>query len=647
MSDLFNTNPSNISDNDWRKFLAENTDTAKLVAPDQRVSRTADFAKQLEKAQLAEQNAIIDGYNARIKETEVRERDAKAAERAAAKDTKELSKLGLPDISEQKPIPSNWFEAKKATNYDNMPYEQQSKIHNDWLDQAHVRVVTSDRSKAATARADLEARIPAPVKPQAAWNDTDIFDKMRSGGNALVEGVAKVGASFMPAGNMQDSLYAAAAEADQAQKDIRKDYSAETLDAEKATAFRKDQLITKYGSEDAIPAWEGFKQGVSSMTQGGVLQTVGNVTQSLASSAPSVIGNLARVGGAALTATGAGAVLGVPLMIGGTALATLGGAAATAGDVGGDTYDEALKYAQAKGMTPDEAKEYARAAGREGGAAGAAIGAVEGLIGAKFGAGSAAKAGFKAGAKKLAIETGTEALAEGVGRTAVNATAINRGEDRSYMRGVAEASAQGAIAGAGMFTGAQALASVTGTEAPSAPVQLQNTPAAIQAGMSAASAATNTAATVAQAAVIQAQAAVQVAQATGDDTQVATATAALQAATAQAQAVGAEPTAANPRAALQAAAAAQDGLDAAIAKGDPVEIEQATQAFNAAVSATQTVAPATSTTATAATDTAERERLNGVQIRDMLDKVEAIPQLLENAKLGLDGSKQALSAVAP
>jgi hypothetical protein len=464
----------------------------------------------------------------------------------------------------------------------------------------------------------------------------------------MIEGGAKVAASYMPAGDIKDSLYSTAAEADVKQKELRKELNPETLDAEKATAFRKQELITKYGGEDNIPAWEGFKQGVSSMTQGGVLQTVGNVSQSLASSLPSVAGNAMRIGGAALTATGAGAVAGVPLMAAGTAIASLGGAAATAGDVGGQAYDDAMALAKSRGLNDADARDVAERAGRNAGAAGGVLGFVEGLIGAKLGAGSAVKTGLKAGAKKLGIETVSEGVAEGAGQVAVNATLNAEGANRSLMRGVAESTAQGAIGGLGMGVGGQALASATGAEAqPTAPTTapLPTTQTGALAGTNAASAAINNVAAAAQQAVASAQQAVSTATATGDDAQIAAATVQLQAAQAQAQAVTpAEPTAGNDSfiERLKAASDAQDALDAAIAKGDPVEIEAATAAFNTAVTATNNIAAQAINTPAAATNAApvadpviaERERMNGVQIRDMLDKVEAIPQARYNAGLG-------------
>jgi Large polyvalent protein associated domain 38/ADP-Ribosyltransferase in polyvalent proteins len=648
MSDIFNNEFADISEKDWRKFALEASRPLVDAPADTRVSRTADFAKQLEKANIAEQNAYITTQNARIDDARNAEREAKASAREAKASAKELTKLGLPDVSEQRQLPGNWFDAKKATGYDNLPFTEQSKIYNNWLDQAHVRLVTADRSKAATARAELEARVPAPTKPKAEWYNTDIVDKMQIGYNSMIEGGAKVAASYMPAGDMKDSLYSAAAEADAKQKELRKELNPETLDAEKATAFRKQELVTKYGGEDNIPAWEGFKQGVSSMTQGGVLQTVGNVSQSLASSLPSVAGNAMRIGGAALTATGAGAVAGVPLMAAGTAVASLGGAVATAGDVGGQAYDDAMALAKSRGLNDADARDVAERAGRNAGAAGGVLGFVEGLIGAKLGAGSAVKTGLKAGAKKLGIETVSEGVAEGAGQVAVNATLNAEGANRSLMRGVAESTAQGAIGGLGMGVGGQALASVTGAEAqPTAPTTapLPTTQTGALAGTNAASAAINNAAAAAQQAVASAQQAVATATATGDDAQIAAATVQLQAAQAQAQAVTpAESTAGNDSfiERLKAASDAQDALDAAIAKGDPAEIEAATAAFNTAVSATNTIAtqaaitPAEPTNAAPIADpvVAERERMNGVQIRDMLDKVEAIPQARSDAGLG-------------
>jgi hypothetical protein len=242
-----------------------------------------------------------------------------------------------------------------------MPYKEQIKIYNDWLDQAHVRVVTADRTKAPTARAELEARVPAPTKPKAEWYNTDIVDKMQIGYQNMVSGAAKTAAAFMPEGNIKQGLYDDAALAEAKQKALRTELNPETLDAEKQVALDKQNLTQKYGGEDNIPFTEATKQGVSNVFQGGAVQAVGNIGQSLASSLPSVVGNVARVAGAGLTATGAGAVLGVPLMVAGTGLATVGGAIATAGDVGGDVNEEATKLAAAKGLTGQAAKDFIEA----------------------------------------------------------------------------------------------------------------------------------------------------------------------------------------------------------------------------------------------------------------------------------------------
>jgi hypothetical protein len=128
----------------------------------------------------------------------VAEKQAAKDSKQAAKDAKDLGKLGLPDTTDQPVLPANWFVAKQQTNYDNLPFEQQAKIHSNWLDQGQVRLVTADHSKATTARAELESRIPAPVKPTRAWYDTDIIDKTRIGFNNMIEGGAKVAASYMP-----------------------------------------------------------------------------------------------------------------------------------------------------------------------------------------------------------------------------------------------------------------------------------------------------------------------------------------------------------------------------------------------------------------------------------------------------------------
>lgn len=651
MSDIFNANEfSSVSDKTWRNFLLESERPAIDAPKDAGSSASADFAKQLAAAQKVElksyDTAVSDIIDVNNKKVDA----ANKADKEAAKAAKELSKAGLPDISEQKPLPGNWYDAQKATNYENMPYEQQSKIYNDWLDQAHVRVVTADVSKAKTARADLEARVPAPVKPKAAWHDTDIIDKISEGASGMAKGAYRTIASYMPDGSIKEELYNRATVSAADEKAARTGLNAETLDAEKAVAFREQALATEYGGKDNIPFVTGLKKGAQDLFQGGFVQGIGNIGKSVPSMLPSVVGNAMTIGGTMMTATGAGALAGVPLALAGRVVSTIGGGAATATDVGGQAWEEAYAYAKSQGLSDAEARVKAEEAARQGGAAGAVIGAAEGLVGSFHGAGAIAKKGIAAAGKRIGIEAVTEGVAEGAGAMSVNKILQDQGDKRSLMRGVGEAVSQGAIGGAGMTLGMQAVTSAIGKEAGPVATELKNTPAAVQASISAASAATNNVAQQAQAVVTQAQAAVQAAQATGDDTQVAAATAALQAATAQVQAVGAEPTATSPMAALQAAAAAQDGLDAAIATGNPVQIEQATQAFNAAVMGVQPTAPQGLPVAEApAIDpaVAERESLNGVQIRDMLDKVEAIPQLIENNKLGLAGAKQALDAVQP
>jgi hypothetical protein len=543
MADIFDIGAPLVTDKEWRTFL-EDSSRPLVDAPTVGRSQTANFAKQLADAQRDErratEQAAKDAEQYQKQATKDAERAAKAAAQQSKMDAKALEKAGLPDITEQKQLPLNWFEAKKATGYDQLPYVEQQRIHSDWLDQAEVRIVTADPSKAKTARAELEAKIPTPTKPKAEFGDTDILDKMNVGARSLLEGGARVAASFMDEGANKQSVLQFAKEQEAAKQAARQNYNPETLDAEKMTAMQKQQLIEQHGGEDNIPFLDSLKQGARSMTQGGVVQTIGNIGQSLASSAPTVAGNVMRVAGAGLTATGAGAAVGVPLMAAGTGLATLGGAISTAADVGGDVNEEAIAMYRKQGLSETAARIKAEEATRSGALKAGVIGAIEGAIGAKLGAGAAAKAGIGKAAKQLGVETASDAAAEGAGRAVVNQELIAAGDQRSLTRGVGEAAAQGAIGGIGMGAAGQVAAQVTGAKAPvkqEGPLDTPMDPSVVD----------------------------------------------TQQTTAPIPAVDNIP-------ALEAAAAAQDALDAAKAKGDPAEIAAAQAGFDAAYAATQNVA---------------------------------------------------------
>ena len=473
MKDLFDQRTSALSTEDFNSVLGSSGFKAAYEPPARNAVKFAETLAKMDEQTARQQTGIADFQNklAREKYNEF-QKEQELATKAQAKFDKERDRAlaQLPEIDPTAQVlPTDWASAKKLTNFDAMPYVEQTKIMDNWKAQVSRAIVTGTPSKVDTVRDDLDKLLPDPGKPKADFTNNDIIDKARAGGNNALASYKQLRAAW--AGNPADQAayldeanqYKAAATAIE-----QNDYSAVTKDQDKAAALAGQQLNAKYGGQDNVGMWEGFKQGASDMTRGGIAATIGNIGRSVAASAPSAVGNLATVAGVALTP--AAPYIGVPLAVAGRGLAVAGGAAATASDVAGTVMDEINKLepsvfanneifraAKARGLSDTAARqELAMTAARQGSVAGAGIGAVSGAVGAFAGAGAlGVKSAATAILRKYAVEAVSEGVEEGVTQAVGNRIVQNAGDStRSVMRGVGSAAAQGAIAGVGISAAA-------------------------------------------------------------------------------------------------------------------------------------------------------------------------------------------------